>query len=256
MRLYPILNKILQTILPSSLYLKLFIWKKGFEEPELKLVYDLCDSSKISVDVGAANGLYLAHLYPISKECYAFEPREGALNNLKKIFSGISSSVRFEPAALSNFEGFTELKILKSNTQLSTIEKGNLIERFGEVELVKIPVKRLDSFQFADAVGFIKIDVEGHEMAVLEGAAGVLERDHPHLLIEIEERHKQGSVADIKTFLSHYGYEGYYYDENRLKGMVHFDVATLQRFGENNSKYIFNFIYIHQNNVAAIAHLL
>jgi hypothetical protein len=38
--------------------------------------------------------------------------------------------------------------------------------------------------------------------------------------------------------------------------MVHFDVATLQRFGENNSKYIFNFIYIHQKNVAAIAHLL
>ena len=96
MRLYPILNKILQTILPSSLYLKLFIWKKGFEEPELKLVYDLCDSSKISVDVGAANGLYLAHLYPISKECYAFEPREGALNNLKKIAKELGESMSNE----------------------------------------------------------------------------------------------------------------------------------------------------------------
>jgi FkbM family methyltransferase len=256
MRLSPILNKIFQAILPSYLYIKLFIWKKGFEEPELKLVYDLCDSSKISVDVGAANGLYLAHLYSISKECYAFEPREKALNNLKKIFSGLSNSIKFESVALSDFEGYTEMKILKSNTQLSTIEKGNLIERFGEVELVKIPVKRLDNFQFSGAVGFIKIDVEGHEQAVLEGSIGILERDHPHLLIEIEERHKQGSVADIRNFLADYGYEGYFYDENRLKGMNGFDVEKLQQYGIKDSKYIFNFIYIHRNKAAAIAHLI
>jgi FkbM family methyltransferase len=256
MRISPILNKILQTILPPTLYIKLFIWKKGFEEPELRLVYDLCDSNKISVDVGAANGLYLAHLYPISKFCYAFEPRQKALHTLKKIFSSLTNSIIFEPVALSNVEGFTELKILKSNSQLSTIEKGNLIERFGEVDLMKTPVKRLDSYQFSDSVGFIKIDVEGHEQAVLEGATGVLERDKPHLLIEIEERHKQGSVADIRKFLADYGYEGYYYDENRLKEMDNFDLDKLQVFGKKNAPYIFNFIYIHKNNLSAIAHLL
>lgn len=256
MRIFPVLNKILQTILPPTLYLRLFIWKKGFEEPELRLVYDLCDSNKISVDVGAANGLYLAHLYAISKSCYAFEPRQKALNSLKNIFSEISNSIIFEGVALSNIEGFTELKILKSNTQLSTIEKGNLIERFGEVDVVKTPVKRLDSYQFSDSVGFIKIDVEGHEQAVLEGATGVLERDRPHLLIEIEERHKQGSVFDIRKFLGEYGYQGYYYDDNRLKGMDNFDLNKLQVFGKKDSPYIFNFIYIHQSNLSAIAHLL
>jgi len=256
MRISPILNKIFQTLLPSSLYLKLFIWKKGFEEPELSLVYHLCDSSKISVDVGAANGLYLAHLYPLSKACYAFEPREKALNRLKKIFSGISTSIAFEPVALSNVEGFTELKILKSNTQLSTIEKDNLIERFGEIDVVRTPIKRLDSYQFSGIVGFIKIDVEGHEQAVLEGAAGILERDCPHLLIEIEERHKHGSVNDIRKFLGNYGYEGYYFDEHRLNVMDSFDVEKLQVFGKKDAKYIFNFIYIHQTNVSTIAHLL
>jgi hypothetical protein len=49
----------------------------------------------------------------------------------------------------------------------------------------KVPLTSLD-IHFADArVDLIKIDVEGHEPHVLDGARQVLERDHPSLMLEI-----------------------------------------------------------------------
>lgn len=249
------INIILQTILPSKLYLKVFKWKKGYEEPELKLVKDLCDKTLVSLDVGAANGLYLAHLYTISAKCYAFEPRITALLNLEHMFSGISDSIQFENTALSDFSGFTEMKVLKSNGTLSTIEKGNLIERFGEVEVIKVPVKRLDEYDFEGGVGFIKIDVEGHEEAVLRGATGLLKRDHPSLLIEIEERHKPGAVFSIRDFLALLGYKGFFYMDDRLISMDIFDIKKYQNFGSQD-KYIFNFVFVHDDKLSRIDHLL
>ena len=251
-----IINNILQIILPPKIYLKLIIWKRGFEEPELKLVYDFCDKDSISIDVGAANGMYLAHLYKISKKCYAFEPRDRALQNLKKVFSGITSSIQFEQVALSDFSGSTKLRILKSNDRLSTIETENIIEKFGAIELVEVPVKKLDDYLFEDKVSFIKIDVEGHEASVLKGAFNTIQRDHPFLLIEIEERHKKDSIAHIKTLLQKFGYKGFYYMNGLLHNIESFNIAEHHAYNKPGQPYIFNFIYAHQDSVPKINHLL
>ncbi len=49
-------------------------------------------------------------------------------------------------------------------------------------------------------VDFLKIDVEGAEASVLEGATNVLNRDHPTLLIEMHEldRFKEQHPAILK----------------------------------------------------------
>ncbi|MGO8126768.1 FkbM family methyltransferase, partial [Rhizobium ruizarguesonis] len=57
------------------------------------------------------------------------------------------------------------------------------------VEEISVPTRRLDSYQFGP-LGFIKIDVEGHELKVLKGSQAILNRDHPNLLIEAEDRHR------------------------------------------------------------------
>ena len=53
------------------------------------------------------------------------------------------------------------------------------------VKTVVAPMRTLDSFQLTQ-VGFIKIDVEGHEEAVLRGGLATLKREMPNLMIEIE----------------------------------------------------------------------
>jgi len=49
---------------------------------------------------------------------------------------------------------------------------------------VKVEVRTIDSFGFKD-VGFIKIDVEGYERFVLEGAQQTIQRDRPTIQLEI-----------------------------------------------------------------------
>ena len=59
---------------------------------------------------------------------------------------------------------------------------------------IPVTTRRLDDM-ILPTVGLIKIDVEGHEEAVLRGARGIIQRDHPRLMIEIEERHNEGAIS-------------------------------------------------------------
>ena len=63
------------------------------------------------------------------------------------------------------------------------------------VQSIDVPVKRLDDLHL-DQVGLIKIDVEGHELAVLRGAADTLTRNRPAVLAEAEERHHPHAPLD------------------------------------------------------------
>jgi FkbM family methyltransferase len=85
--------------------------------------------------------------------------------------------------------GYMSATIAESNR--SALESGRLIET------VVVPMNTLDSFNFAN-VGFVKIDVEGHEEAVLHGGLKTIRSEMPNLMIEIEERHAPGSPGSAK----------------------------------------------------------
>jgi FkbM family methyltransferase len=62
-------------------------------------------------------------------------------------------------------------------------------------------------------VSLIKIDVQGAEMLVLEGASGILKATGPALFVELHEvglKRFGTSVAAILAHLSHYGYEAFW----------------------------------------------
>ena len=62
-----------------------------------------------------------------------------------------------------------------------------------DAKAIRPPGTRLISIA-TSPVGFIKVDVEGHEEEVIDGGFRVIARDHPVLLIEIEERHRHGAL--------------------------------------------------------------
>lgn len=81
-----------------------------------------------------------------------------------------------------------------------------------------VRVESLDSLvetQGLQRVDFVKLDVEGSEFAVLEGAAGTIERHRPLLQIEVEEERlasQNVTKQEIARMLGGYGYELWVFD--------------------------------------------
>ena len=115
----------------------------------------------------------------------------------------------------------------------------------------------LDSFHLPP-VGFIKIDVEGHELAIIKGAQLTIERDQPSFLIEAEERHKPGAVENLLNYSSNCGYEGFFLLGRQILPINEFSLSRHQsassiKFDKiiPGQTYANNFIFT--KNQAAIA---
>ncbi|MGO7903523.1 FkbM family methyltransferase [Rhizobium leguminosarum] len=104
----------------------------------------------------------------------------------------------------------------------ATIEEQNTLST-QSVEEASVPTRRLDSYQF-DTVAFNKIDVEGRELKVLKGAETIMNRDHPSLLIEAEDRHLPNAVVSVIDYLKPFGYSAYCLKDRKFRSLSIDDV--------------------------------
>lgn len=223
-------------------------WQIDTGEKEQVLLPWLCRRSRLSIDVGAAAGNYVAHLIPYSSRVVAFEPRKDAAEALRSRFRN-TRLVSVEQAALSDSAGSVQMHVPVGRPMLGTIEPYNRLEGAPAPTVVTVARRRLDDYSF-DLVGFIKIDVEGHEQAVLKGGRTTLERERPLVLIEVEERHKTGSVLAVASFFSKIGYGGFFLLDDKLRSIQEFDLPRHQNRGNLDSTgrrvgtYVNNFLFI------------
>ena len=206
-----------------------FLQRFGESKPELQLVQSLCDPDRVSLDIGAAGGEFTIAMLAASRSVIAFEPLPTQARALVSMFDAVGSTVRVESVALSDRPGVTKMRVLESDPGRSTIDSDNALDDAdgSRVGTIEVPVRRLDDLQLDD-VGFVKIDVEGHELAVLRGAADTLKRNRPTLFIEAEERHHRHAVAAITEFLAGLGYTGYFDVDGIRRPIDEFDPAEHQ----------------------------
>ncbi|HEY4165691.1 MAG TPA: FkbM family methyltransferase [Reyranella sp.] len=198
-----------------------------YGEVEMHLVDLLCRSGEDAIDAGANYGGYILFMRRHARRVVAFEPVPEFVAVLRAKFG---DNVLIEPIALSNRAGETALYTpliagvkVGGGSSLSSVAVAGYEAR----DSIQVRTARLDD-AFTGTVGFIKIDVEGHEHAVLEGAVDTIRRCRPRLLIEIEERCSPGGLARVSTFLSELGYRGYYVHGGELHEIEDFSVARLQ----------------------------
>jgi hypothetical protein len=91
----------------------------------------------------------------------------------------------------------------------------------------EVEVVRLDDLGATD-VGFLKIDVEGHERAALDGAVELIRRDRPRLLLEAEQRHLDEPLSSLFERVMREGYEGWFLHDDRWHPLADFDVERHQ----------------------------
>ncbi|MEO8768983.1 MAG: FkbM family methyltransferase [Ferruginibacter sp.] len=233
-------------------------FKAHFSEVEMRLLPFLCKTDKTSIDIGAAGGVYIANLLDISKDVIGFEPIPADAKVLQAMVESTNSKAVIERVALSDKAGETILRMIVNDSGRSTIEESNdLSDDATEKTGIKVQIRKLDDFNYNN-VGFIKIDVEGHELSVLHGGRETIKRNLPALLIEIEDRHKLNAVKDVPAFLKELGYSSFFILKGKLTPMeefklsVHQDSNNIGTYLDNYERkgiYINNFIFVHERDV-------
>lgn len=201
----------------------------GESRQDVRLAASLCDPNRVSLDIGADVGEFTIAMLASSRSVIAFEPRPAQARDLASMFNAVGAAVRVEAVALSDKPGVAAMRVVDSEPGRSTIDTDNVLSDVdgSRMHNIDVPVKRLDDLHLDD-VGMIKIDVEGHELAVLRGAADTLTRNRPALMVEAEERHHPNAVGEITDLLTRLGYTGYFViGETRLP-VDEFDAAEHQ----------------------------
>ncbi len=166
-------------------------------------------------DIGANVGAYsllAAKLLKKEIQVYAFEPScatyASLCRNIK--LNGLDENVRPFPIALGNDTGvmFFNYTSMDAGTAMHTL--GEEIDYQGK-HLNSVYRQEMLSFRIDDLVNdfglaapnHLKIDVDGTEMEVLEGASGVFAKEGvKSILIEISER--RAPAAIVAEYLSEY----------------------------------------------------
>lgn len=205
---------------------------RGNRDMEETLLPFFVHTNGIALDVGANRGIYTRIMLARNRHVVSIEPNPDCVHVLERVFK---NHVRVIAGAASNTNGEATLRVPAGGDGLGTIESQNLVK--GTFKTVNVKTFRIDDLGLAN-VTFMKVDVEGHEISVLEGAMELLKRDRPTILLEAEERHHPGAVRAVRALLEPLKYEGFMLERGTLGSVRHFDPA------------------IHQSGEAAIARSL
>ena len=198
------------------------------------------------LDVGANIGIYSFHFKDSFKSIDAFEPLKEISYRLEH-FQNPSFTVH--NCALSNKRGEFNIYIPylsgKAISSLASLEKRN-----GDCEVRTVKVDKIDNYDFDD-VDLIKIDVEGHEEYVIEGARNVIKKNMPILIVEIEQRHLKKKIEEVFQSILKLNYDGFFLQNGNLIPLNEFNYDLHQHLHLNNvtsKQYINNFIFLPNIN--------
>lgn len=138
------------------------------------------------VDVGCHRGEILKMALKLSPkgEHYAFEAIPVYYEKLLKEFG---NTVILKNCAITNFVGETTFNFVESNPMFSGIKKRDYPKSEKIVELT-IPTNTLDNIlKDCPNLDLMRIDVEGAEFDVIDGAKRVIFQHKPHILFEHQE---------------------------------------------------------------------
>jgi FkbM family methyltransferase len=240
-------------------FIKYKYLKRG--EPELWLIRHLVAPGSTALDVGASIGMYAAEMARYAGTVIAFEANPAVAAFAKSV---AARNVEVVNTALSSAAGRATLTIPlnpKGHTidELATIEPGNFLHAGGGTA-VEVPMQRLDDLSISDC-SFIKVDVEGHEEAMLDGAAGLIAAQRPILMVELNDMFNKGVVARVAARYAALAYRGYFLSHGKLRPISEFDAArhqdeALLKFTRHKlpagAEFINNFVFVSEEKCEAV----
>jgi FkbM family methyltransferase len=213
-----------------------------YEKEEKTVLEKIIIEPKVIFDIGSNIGWYsllFGKKYPYS-QIYAFEPIQYSYNYcLENIHLNNLYNINLYNYGLSNKDGREVFFFSQETSALTGTE--NIIE-YKNMQKCSQKVKSLDSFvdQYnISVIDFIKCDVEGSELKVLEGALKSIRKFKPILFFELfHEWSKFYNYHPMTVFeiLFKLGYEAFLPNRGKLKKVCKY-------VGTNFSKQ--NYFFLH-----------
>jgi len=196
---------------------------RNWESDSLAVWSELCSKGGTVIDVGAYAGVYTALAVAAGAErVVAYEPNPVMFARLNATIEAnqIEPQVVLRQIALSDVTGNFSLMVLQgregtsgahletaiSDPSYSWVRGGTVVSRKFVDEAAELGVKEISA---------IKIDVEGLETHVLRGAASLLARDRPPILLECLTEESLKSARDL---LTRWGYGSVVMPESQRAG--------------------------------------
>ena len=164
------------------------------EQREASLKY--VSSYRNALDIGSNIGQWTRPLSKLFDTVICFEPNP----NFRECFDKniTESNVVLHPYALSSHQHTAQQG--KTDTHLNH-KIGDTEPRDGDIEC-----RSLDSFKFTE-IDYVKIDVDGFEVPLLEGAKETLTINAPVINIEMKRRKRPLTTRRATKILNDLGYE-------------------------------------------------
>ena len=165
---------------PDERIKKVIVEGRRWEEHIIEVLEKYVRPGSVAIDVGAHIGthtLTLSRLVGPSGRVYAFEPVMKTYRELRRnlALNGVTNVVPLRYAV-----GSGPASVIEMNPIHPGEEGGTSVGHGGD----RVELRTLDSFGF-EQVSLIKIDVEGFELPVLDGAEDTIRRNRPVLIVEI-----------------------------------------------------------------------
>ena len=187
-------------------YLHRFFRYRNRTEPDtVRFIEEEVKNGDVVLDIGANKGIvtyFLGKAAGPEGRVLAFEPQP----EMEELIGKVAESFRLKnveifPLGLSDRDEETSLFRGEAGST-AVLESG----RDWQQDEIKIKITTLDGFleqQGVDHIDFIKCDVDGYEMHVLNGARKLLEEVGPKVLIEVSET----ALEEVTAVFLELGYD-------------------------------------------------
>ncbi len=230
---------------------------------EIRFMRKALKPGELAIDIGAHKGGYVYWMQKAvtsSGKVLAFEPQSKLAEYLNHVMAicGLGH-VEIVFAAVSNVVGWQPLFSPAERVSTGATLVGNLFPENDSV--VQVSTTTLDEYlskrSDLQPPKYIKIDVETHELEVLEGGQEVLRSAQPAIQIEADQHvYGERPISDIFEFMASLDFVGFFFFNRKLRPLREFDLSIHQPPEKsrtpNHPGFANNFIFLHRDKEGQI----
>lgn len=204
---------------PTDRIARNLYWNNFSFEPSTQPVFEkLITIVTTFLDVGANIGYYSikGKIFNPDLDVYSFEILDFNASILNKNIELNKLNISVQPVAVSNTNNTIKINVAPEDTVdvgYSVTDSKNL-EGYNTISKKSITLDRFAEIKNIEHEEIlIKMDIEGHEPAALEGAKNLLKNNQPYLIIEIV---RKSTVKKINEIFKNLDYNYYWISKGNL----------------------------------------